>query len=804
MTKVIITGTSFLLCTSAYITGVNDRVRHQKRVSSNPALLEFRHRVPYNLHTRSRLLVNQQRYVRSTDLDYAYLSILSAINTSLKMPVAQWIVCINVFYHRHRSTETPIWYLPVTTCLLTFSGQELDKSPSTSAPSKSSRSLQPPIADHVQIPSRPCTTSSTIKTLEQPTDASPSTPSASTWTGNSNSPMLESKRKWTDDADSPTSQAKLNTQERAAKSNTNPIIDKTTTGNTPLHNLQTHGAHGWSHDASEPVAVASDQATAGLSATTESWGDTISVPSDTDSEDDGPELNEEQRALVDLVTGPRRENVFFTGSAGTGKSTVLRAIVSRLKELGRNVEVVAPTGKAAFNVNGTTTWSYMGWTPDHHKFPIKQLMSIGWKAKSVRKHVDRTDVLIIDEISMIENHHLERMNHCIKRMRYGRGVKENRQEPFGGIQVVVTGDFCQLPPVKPFQHCYICGGGMTMDDSQSEYDCDKHHGPFRVEEKWAFKSAAWQECNFVNRNLSQIHRQSDLPFVNMLQKVRIGLPLSFTETERLMNSSKITNATHLLPTRAEVKEVNNKEFEKLKQTIHTYKAIDRLEEGEWVPAHFKDRHTDGSLEQLEDHRYEYISELKQGTFVVLLKNLDLKRGLYNGAQGVICGFEDHNPNNLPKARQGPAALPGNIAGDHKELREQMVKEYAQGVKKWPRVLFFDNGQFHEQQRRTIYPDCSVSTIGRNSPYTLIHRTQVPLMPAWAMTIHKSQGLTMDKVIVDLSKAFEEGQVYVALSRATSLSTLRVNGSRQGLQVGEGGNYEVQEFLKRIFNLDCFF
>jgi hypothetical protein len=185
-----------------------------------------------------------------------------------------------------------------------------------------------------------------------------------------------------------------------------------------------------------------------------------------------PDLFEEQQDIVDLIASGH--NVFYTGSAGCGRSTVLKAAVKRLEAMNKKVYVLAPTGRAALQIDGTTTWSYMGWTPENHKMPIERLIRTGWQ-KKVRTRFKETDVLIIDEISMVENHHLERINRTLK------GVLSHKfsGEPpaFGGLQVVVTGDFCQLPPVKPFRHCIECGREMELDDEDAS-NCPENHGPF--------------------------------------------------------------------------------------------------------------------------------------------------------------------------------------------------------------------------------------------------------------------------------------------------------------------------------------
>lgn len=151
-----------------------------------------------------------------------------------------------------------------------------------------------------------------------------------------------------------------------------------------------------------------------------------------------PPLCQEQTDLVELVMTGR--NVFYTGSAGCGKSTVLKAIVRNLRTKGKKVHIVAPTGRAALAVNGTTTWMYAGWTPARFMRPVKELEEAARFGKFVYKRLNSTDVLVIDEISMVENHHFERLNSVMQSAR-------NNQNAFGGVQLVVTGDFCQLPPV---------------------------------------------------------------------------------------------------------------------------------------------------------------------------------------------------------------------------------------------------------------------------------------------------------------------------------------------------------------------
>ena len=153
-----------------------------------------------------------------------------------------------------------------------------------------------------------------------------------------------------------------------------------------------------------------------------------------------PSLCEEQQRLVDTIMTGR--NVFYTGSAGCGKSTVLKNFVKRLKaqmiwkggdqKEPKRVDIIAPTGRAALDINGSTSWTYAGWNPDSMKKPLEKLKEVAENGKWIRKRLRATDVLVIDEISMMENHHLERLNEI---MQSARG----NTRAFGGVQLVVTG-----------------------------------------------------------------------------------------------------------------------------------------------------------------------------------------------------------------------------------------------------------------------------------------------------------------------------------------------------------------------------
>lgn len=366
-------------------------------------------------------------------------------------------------------------------------------------------------------------------------------------------------------------------------------------------------------------------------------------------------------------------------------------------------------------------------------------------------------------IAVIENFHFERLNAV---MQGARGSSE----PFGGAQIVVTGDFHQLPPVKPFQYCLQCGEELIYNRSQESYSC-KAHGVFHNKDKWAFKSKAWASCDFVYFHLKTIHRQSDKTFIRILQKCRTGQSLTTADMNILINHPcQIEDATTLYPRREEVRRHNQIRFDKLKAEKYTFTCVDEFQMN---PKHahlerYHGRLPDGSLASLKDHRFEATVEFKEGMLVVLLTNLDLGLGLCNGSQGIICGYEKYDPNNLPRVptQQDPTPK-SSVYGDYAEPRAKHIQMFMErgdiNKKSWPVV------RFHNGKVRTIYADCSVHPLGNKEPFSLLSRTQIPLAPAWAMSVHKSQSLTLNRVIVDLTHAWGEGQVYVALSRARSLS-----------------------------------
>jgi ATP-dependent DNA helicase PIF1 len=436
-----------------------------------------------------------------------------------------------------------------------------------------------------------------------------------------------------------------------------------------------------------------------------------------------PELCAEQQALVNLILSG--QNVFYTGSAGCGKSTVLKAFVKELKNRGKNVVIVAPTGKAALEVNGCTFYTFAGWTPDHFKKPIKDLRKAS-HGKFVRKKMKDVDVLVMDEISMVENHAFERLNEVMQEAR-------GKSDAFGGVQLVVTGDFCQLPPVKPFTYCMECGRETQQKIRDTLYLC-KNHGEFHEADKWAFRSLGWRQAQFQHVNLTTIHRQSDRKFIDILEKCRMGKVLTDKDTDLLLNhKSNVKHAVRLFSTRNEVRLVNTTEFNKLTSQKRGFKCHDNFSQQKHHPhlSWKSKRLDDGSLQCLKEHKFEPYIELKEGMLVVLQVNLNIEEGLVNGSQGVIVGWEPYDPIKMPKHvdREAKSSAPqpmNPMFGEYAMLREENVKTFIEQaeVKEWP-IVKFDNGV-----QKTIFADCIINELGDEPPYSLLTRTQIPLLAGW--------------------------------------------------------------------------
>ncbi|XP_069718248.1 ATP-dependent DNA helicase PIF1 [Phaenicophaeus curvirostris] len=387
-------------------------------------------------------------------------------------------------------------------------------------------------------------------------------------------------------------------------------------------------------------------------------------------------LSAEQEAVLSAVRSG--QSIFFTGCAGTGKSFLLKRIVGSLPP--KSTYVTASTGVAACHIGGTTLHAFAG--IGSGKAPLEQCIQLA-ERPGVCQHWLACQHLIIDEISMVDGKFFDRLEAVARAVR-------KRDEPFGGIQLIICGDFLQLPPV-----------------------CKSNE-----ETKFCFQAKSWRKCIHVNMELTEVRRQTDRTFVSLLSAVRLGRCTE--EVTRLLMQTATNRserdgilATRLCTHKDDVEITNERRLQQLSGDVHTFEALD----------------SDPMLVKMIDAQCPVGGrvELKLGAQVMLAKNLDVSQGLVNGARGVVVGFESEEKG-LPKVR----FLCGVT---------QVIK-----MEKW--VIKGPSG-IH------------------------LSRQQLPLKLAWAISIHKSQGMSLDCVEISLSRVFESGQAYVALSRARSLEGLRV-------------------------------
>lgn len=403
----------------------------------------------------------------------------------------------------------------------------------------------------------------------------------------------------------------------------------------------------------------------------------------------------QEQALNILKTGA---NIFLTGEPGAGKTHTVNSFVDYLRSRDIEPAITASTGIAATHIGGMTihSWSGIGIKTNLDKYDLDKIAS----SEYIVRRVNRTKVLIIDEVSMLSPNMLDMIDMVC------REIKQN-DEPFGGIQIILVGDFFQLPPIVKKEEVKTKQNLLVKDV--------KNLGIF------AYDSGAWDRAHLVICYLSEQHRQDDADFLSVLSGIRTN---NFKENHRELISSRqidfedigedIMNVTKLFSHNLNVDKVNNDELLKIKEETKFFKML-----------------SDGNDKIVETIKKGCLSpevlELKTGAVVMCTKN-NQKERFVNGTMGVVTGFEEFSGYPIIKTRRGL-----NI---------------------------------------TVAPmDWSVEENGKIRAQI----TQVPLRLAWAITVHKSQGMSMDAAVMDLSQVFEFGQGYVALSRVRRLSGLYLLG-----------------------------
>lgn len=393
----------------------------------------------------------------------------------------------------------------------------------------------------------------------------------------------------------------------------------------------------------------------------------------------------QQQALEILKTN---ENVFLTGSAGSGKTYVLNKYTDYLRQKGINVAVTATTGIAATHLGGTTihSWSGLGIKDKLTEHDFNTLK----KKRHLLRHFLTTNVLIIDEISMLHAHQLDLVNELCQAFR-------QNLKPFGGLKVVLAGDFFQLPPVAK--------GDQPV--------------------KMVTAANIWPAMNLKVCYLDEQYRQADVKFIQLLNEIRQN-NLSLSSRLLLLGRLNQTLKSSLTPAKLythniDVEALNAAEINKISGPAKAYSMQTRgnsqlamlLQKGCLAP------------EKLV---------LKIGAKVMFVKN-NFEQGVVNGTLGKVVDFDD---NSFPVVETNSG--------------ERLVAAPTE----W-----------------SIEEDGKIKAAIK----------QIPLRLAWAITVHKSQGLSLDLVETDLSKSFVPGMGYVALSRVRTLNGLRLVGINElALQV----------------------
>ena len=450
---------------------------------------------------------------------------------------------------------------------------------------------------------------------------------------------------------------------------------------------------------------------------------------------------EQQYALHKFKRG---ENLFITGPGGTGKTTLIRHLINSAKEEKRTVQVCALTGCAAvlLNCGARTIHSWSGIKLAKGD-PIKIIDTV-IRSKRMLKNWKAAKVLIIDEVSMMSKKIFEILNEIGKRAKLSR-------LPFGGIQVICTGDFFQLPPV-----------GNNMDDPGTEDFC--------------FESESWNEV-FKQENhivLTTVFRQRDLDYIQILNEIRTGelTKESSTILEKYLGRTYVNKdntvfiPTKIFPTRVKADYVNTMMFKTLDEDEYHFEFTQKtdcktmLDSGKLFTAEqtlrcerMTQQEKEYELENLKNNTScEQLLKLKKGASILCRVNIDIESGICNGSQGIVTRIEERGPSTIIEVK-------------------------------------FTNGL-----TRIIEPHW-----WQSEEYPCIAIKQYPISLAWAMTIHKIQGATLSMAEIDIgSSIFEYGQTYVALSRIQSLDGLYLSAfNPQKIR----SNPKVIEFYSKIPKID---
>lgn len=399
-------------------------------------------------------------------------------------------------------------------------------------------------------------------------------------------------------------------------------------------------------------------------------------------------LNTEQLKALELII--KGENVFLTGQAGTGKSYILSVVKTELRRAGKDVAITSTTGCSGLLIGGTTIHRWAGIKKGELDF--HGLLARVRKNSYARKNWKLVNTLIIDEISMMPPDLFDKLEWIARQMR-------SDPRPFGGIQIIISGDYFQLPAIKTDALC--------------------------------FESRSWNTC--IQGNIiyfKQNMRQSDKDFQQLLAEIRTGVVTDMTKAILMSRIDFKVEKNGIQPTklysrRFDVDDINELEIRKLvsaENNVRRYRCTDIFE------PRVENIKTKDMFTAIVDRDCQgrKVLDLAIGAQVMLIINLDIDAGLVNGSRGVVVRFEEQRP--VVKFMNGI---------------EMIIKAH---------VWEFDIGEGIK-----------------------ISRIQIPLILSWAITVHKSQGSSLDCVEADLGETiFDFGQFYTALSRVRTLEGLSIS------------------------------
>lgn len=398
--------------------------------------------------------------------------------------------------------------------------------------------------------------------------------------------------------------------------------------------------------------------------------------------------------LPDPYAGPARwvaegagaqGNIFLTGRAGTGKTTLLRKF---LEIAGDKAVVLAPTGVAAVNAGGQTLHSFF-------KLPPRLIEPADIRRLRSTRLIKAVETVIIDEISMVRADMLDAIDRSLK-------LNRKSQRPFGGVRMILSGDLHQLPPV--------------VRGEEAEILRERFGGAY------FFNAPAFRDAEFALLALKHVFRQEDPKFLALLGALRQG---RLTGPDRRLLEERVSGRDAIAASETHVVLTpNNANAMRINQA--------RLDE---LPA--RPRIFEASVEgQFEERSYptEADLELKEGARVMMIRN-DPEGRWVNGTLAIVEGF-------------GTSSVIVSIDGKAYEIESAAWEKYRYDLDK-------ETGKLRREVVGTF--------------------RQMPLRLAYAVTIHKAQGLTLDRVYIDLDRGlFAHGQAYVALSRARSLEGLELS------------------------------